>query len=163
MLNEEQRKLCEDNIKLVYSVIHSLKLAPTDDIIQEGMLFLCKAAAAYNPEKAKFSTYAFSYIRGGILMYLNKISKNSYNNVELEDEYVGEEDVSDENILRKSKYIKCRDLVDDKDQLILTLWAYGYNQTDIAKRVGISQPTVSVKLSEIINNIKGELTELGEE
>lgn len=61
-------KLIEDNMGLVYSLVS--RYYPTykedEDIIQAGMLGLCKAADTWDADKSKFSTYAFACIRNEI-------------------------------------------------------------------------------------------------
>lgn len=72
-------KLIEDNMKLVYYVIN--KYYPSylgdEDVVQEGMLGLCRAANNYDPSKTKFSTYAVICIKHQILYYLRSRSKHN--------------------------------------------------------------------------------------
>ena len=64
----ERQQLIEDNMALVYYIIS--KQYPTfigdQDVIQSGMVGLCKAAKHYDPEKGIFSTYAGRCIRNEI-------------------------------------------------------------------------------------------------
>ena len=63
-LTEEQQKLVEENIRLVYFVIRKyypnlLKGGEADDWVQIGSIGLCKAAMWFRPDVGKtFSTYA---------------------------------------------------------------------------------------------------------
>ena len=63
-----KQKLIEENMNLVYSIVS--KEYPTylhdEDIIQSGMLGLCKAADKWDERKSKFSTYAWKCIRNEI-------------------------------------------------------------------------------------------------
>lgn len=62
VLTDEQRKLVEDNVGLVYSEAHKRGVV-SEDLIQEGMMGLMNAARYYSPDfGVKFSTYAGSYI-----------------------------------------------------------------------------------------------------
>ena len=62
------QNLITNNMKLVYFIIS--REYPTylhdDDIVQSGMLGLCKAAESYDETKSKFSTYAGRCIRNEI-------------------------------------------------------------------------------------------------
>lgn len=61
-LTDEQRKLVEDNIGLVYAQVHKRGITD-EDLISEGMLALVNAARYFSPDfGVKFSTYATSYI-----------------------------------------------------------------------------------------------------
>lgn len=99
-----QQQLIEDNINLVYSLIS--KEYPTyvydEDIIQSGMLGLCKAANTWDDSKAKFSSYAWKCIRNEIYQefrrrkpFNNLWSLNNpiEDNLTLADVIVGDEDV----------------------------------------------------------------------
>lgn len=63
-----QQQLVEDNVNLVYSIVHTHypTFAKDEDIIQAGMLGLCVAAENYDESKSKFSTYAYKCIRNFI-------------------------------------------------------------------------------------------------
>ncbi len=99
-----KQQLIEDNINLVYSVVS--KEYPTylhdDDIIQSGMLGLCKAAEKWDETKSKFSTYAWRCIRNEINQeFINR--KPHSNNISLEtkvsdDGTLGDLLVGDDNI-----------------------------------------------------------------
>ena len=62
------QSLIEDNINLVYAVIH--KHFPTfvkdEDIAQSGKLGLCRAANTWDEDKGQFTTYAWKCIRNAI-------------------------------------------------------------------------------------------------
>lgn len=61
-LSDEQRKLVEDNVRLVYKIANDRGVYD-EDLIQEGMLGLINAARYYSPDfGVKFSTYAGAYI-----------------------------------------------------------------------------------------------------
>lgn len=61
MLDEQQRKLVEDNLKLCHYALHRMGIHEGDrydDCFQTACIGLCKAAKHYQPEKGEFSTYA---------------------------------------------------------------------------------------------------------
>ena len=62
-----------------------------EDYIQVGLIGLLKAIRKYNPEKAKFSTFAVTCIRNEICRFLNKKNKTKLVN------FVEEKAYSDEN------------------------------------------------------------------
>ena len=74
-----QQQMVLDNYNLVHYVMH--KKFPSyypgsyeyEDLSQEGYLGLCLAAMRYDDEKASFTTYAFNYIWGKIICYINKL------------------------------------------------------------------------------------------
>ena len=66
---DDLTKLISDNVGLVYHIVqHDFSNYRLDeDVVQSGMLGLCKAANRYDETKGAFSTYARKFIRGAIL------------------------------------------------------------------------------------------------
>lgn len=60
-MNSTQRKLVEDNHKLIYSFLqrHNLPLDAEEDWYGTAALGLCRAAVLYDSDKGAFSTYAY--------------------------------------------------------------------------------------------------------
>lgn len=73
-----KQQLIEDNMKLVYFIVQ--KYFPTyiqdEDIIQAGMLGLCKAADKWDEEVSQFSTFASKCIRNEIRLELRNRNKH---------------------------------------------------------------------------------------
>lgn len=75
-LSLEQRELVENNIGVVWRVIYEhiqvnerVFGLSYDDLVQEGSIWLCKAAATYDGKTAKFETYAKVVVKNGLLTY----------------------------------------------------------------------------------------------
>lgn len=73
-----KQELIEDNMKLVYFVLNRYypNFANDEDLIQVGMLGLCRAADLWDGESSKFSTYACNSIRNTIINEFAKRSRN---------------------------------------------------------------------------------------
>ena len=73
-----RNELIENNMPLVYHIVN--KYFPTyrgnEDIIQTGMIGLCRAADIYDPEKGAFSTIAGKWIETEIRNGLRQSSKS---------------------------------------------------------------------------------------
>jgi RNA polymerase sigma-32 factor len=71
-LTKEQQALVRDNLKFVYKIANSFyRLGHKDDLISEGCLGLCIAAAKFDPQRnVKFTTYSAWWIRAAIFNYL---------------------------------------------------------------------------------------------
>lgn len=73
MLNPEQEKIFEENKNLIYTTINQYitnagmyGLNDYDDLVQIGSIALCKAILSFDPQKAKFSSYAVTVIRNNL-------------------------------------------------------------------------------------------------
>ena len=73
-----KQELIEDNMKLVYFVLNRYypNFANDEDLVQVGMLGLCRAAEFWDGKSSKFSTYACTIIRNVIINEFTKRSRN---------------------------------------------------------------------------------------
>ena len=88
-VNMEIEKLCQDYLPLIKSIASKYKGkgVPFEDLIQEGFLGLLEAEKRFDlSKKAKFSTYAFYWIKKKILEAIQKEKIQSLNSVELKEE-----------------------------------------------------------------------------
>lgn len=153
-----------ENMKLVNFVLHKYfpRLAFDEDMIQVGMVGLCKAAESYDESKGSFTTLAVTCIRNAILLELRDQSKNpptlsmstvihenADGEVELEDSLVGDTDVDYYDVQGMMSILTPR------ERKIVELLADGRTQDEIGKQLGIAQPTVSRDCRTIKRKLKG--------
>jgi RNA polymerase sporulation-specific sigma factor len=159
---EERNTLIEENIKLVFYCFNRLhkdrfveKYA--DDLKQEGMLGLMKAANTFDSEKGRFSTYAILCIRNEMFMFMRKMRKSFdreislYTPVGLDAE--GSEvyliDTIPCNQASAEDEMECKDAVQfineqsPRNKSIMKMRVDGLTMTEIGKVLGISQSYVS--------------------
>jgi RNA polymerase sporulation-specific sigma factor len=148
----EKSDLVLENMKLVHGILN--KFYPTyafdEDMIQCGMLGLCKAADTYNDEKGKFSTYACTVIRNEIRIELTRREKYKHDVslstpvsdeegvVTLEDQLSSQLDVDycdDKGMLAE---------LTDQERQVVMLRSKGYIQEEIATELGISRSVVAM-------------------
>ena len=79
-LTSRQQELVENNLSLVYWVItESIHVNETiygfgyEDLYQEGCIWLCHAAATYDPARSCFSAYAKKVVRNGLISYCRQL------------------------------------------------------------------------------------------
>lgn len=140
-------------MRLVYFVIQKYfpNYTNDEDIKQVGMIGLIKAVDTWDEAKSKFSTYASTCISNEIRYYFRRNNKHmgvlSLNAmfdigddeyVEFEEVTVGEEDVS----LTPYCYERFYESLSDREKLLIDLSPM-YNQSEIGKALGISQPQVA--------------------
>jgi RNA polymerase sigma factor (sigma-70 family) len=148
-MNDEQQRLVTDNMKLVHFVVN--KYYPTfngnEDVSQVGMVGLCKAALAWNPEKTTFTTCACNYIRNEIRLYFreNLVEQQP---LSLDYEYEGDMTLSDaiEGDTDVNSTIGFDEFLaeePERTQLIIKLQSQGYTLTEIADVLGVPYQTVA--------------------
>lgn len=177
MTREEVNNLVIENQKLVQFVIS--KYFPMyykridkdlrEDLIQEGMAYLVRAAEKFNPILGyKFSTYAVSYIWGRLGRYvdrqikylesstysLNHIvpGKEAEKDVEfidtIEDSTARYENVE---LLNFISSLEIRDI-----EFIVEKLNKGYKQQEIARELNITQATLCMRLKKLRDLITEE-------
>ena len=154
-----KNKLIEDNMSLVYFIIN--KYYPTyikdEDIVQAGMLGLCKAADTWNEDKGAFSTYAAICIRNNIRMEFRGRGKHQgvlsldYELPETEDgaiitlgDMVADERYSPEKVSTLD-YDTFYDSLTDDEKKILDLSKNGLLQEEMATELGLTRSAVSMR------------------
>lgn len=150
MLKKQQ--LIEDNMGLVYYLVS--KEYPTylqdEDIIQCGMLGLCKAAEKWDESKSKFSTFAMFCIRSEIQMEFRRRLKHK-GVFSLDYEYNGDDGeittladcvIGDEDVPYFDMGIDLSRL-NEKEKKIVELLPTGMTQVAIANRLGVTKQYVN--------------------
>lgn len=154
-----KNQLIEDNMNLVYYLIH--KYYPTyandEDIVQAGMLGLCKAADSFDESKSTFSTYASRCILNSIRMEFRsrkkhygvlsldyKVTDDEGSEVSFGDLCVGEEDVE---FIDTSKF---NNQLTPKETELLDLLQQGLTSREIAKKLNCCPHTVANRKRRIL-------------
>lgn len=147
-----RRKLIEDNINLVYFVIHKNfpNYATDEDIVQVGMLGLCKAANSWNESKGTFSTFAIPSIYNTICKEFRSRNRHKptysleYNYSESDDDplTLGDMLVGDSDVDWVDIEELCSPL-SERERTIVEMKRTGLTQPEIAKKLGVSQQCVS--------------------
>lgn len=146
-----KQQLIEDNMNLVYSLVS--REYPTyiqdEDIIQCGMLGLCKAAEKWEEGKSVFSTFAWRCIRNEILDEFRRRAKHQgmlsldYE-VESDDggrTTFGDLVVGDEDVGYIDLDINVKSLT-PREQKVYELLQTDMTWTEIGEQLGLSKSTV---------------------
>jgi RNA polymerase sigma factor (sigma-70 family) len=73
---------------MIHKIINSLHIYKNqDEFYQHSLIALWEASRRFDPQKGSFTNYAYTYIRGFLLMELNKIYKDIQRNVYPKEEF----------------------------------------------------------------------------
>ena len=149
-------KLVEDNINLVYFLINKYypSFRGNEDVEQEGMIGLCKAAKTFDDSKGtQFSTYAtmcvLNQIReffrvnmkhNGVLSSDSMFKDDDGNEKAFIDTVVGDEDIS----VDKIQFDQFYNTLDDSEKELVQLLSK-YTQGEIGKLYGLAHNTISCR------------------
>lgn len=180
-LTEEQKRLVEDNIKIVYSCLKSAGYTDSPkDLEQEAMLALCIAAINYDDSKGQFSTYAFACVSAKIRtvcaksglwsatrkfgkgkMYegfrvdsLNRQIPGNDDEVELIEVIPSVSPTPEDIVIAKFQLSSMLAKLSDTDKSIVLLRLQGYTFREIAKKVGFTATHVCRRFNKFVENIK---------
>lgn len=152
-LNDEQRKLVEDNEGLIWyigSKYIGMGYNPNEEY-GELALGLCRAALSYNKDSGvKFNTYASAVLTNVVKTYFrlaqcDKRKISSYT-ISLDQEvYERDGDSLCLDDMLGTEYLE--DILDERELTVCKLRYQGMNQAEIASIIGISQAGVSRLLS----------------
>ena len=138
-MTEREQKLVNENMPLVYSVIHKYSVPPSDleDLIQEAFESLCLAAKRFDKTRGtNFSTYAYHYISGRCKYFIsrNALIKPVRTRESNYSKFVTYPTVEIENCKYEDKIINLNISFED-DLLCYILEKYGQLAYDIANLI----------------------------
>lgn len=144
-LTEEQAKIVEENHNLIYWYAHltGISLEEYYDLLA---IELCYTVMKWEPDKGSLANYFKIRAHGAVYKEYLKMQakKRRFDTVPFDDEigvYGTAESI--ENRLDMEK------LFDSKFGTLIQLKQEGYSQTEIAKKLGVSQTTISQMLKKL--------------
>lgn len=166
-LNDEQRKLIEDNYKLIrFLYRRSYTRVCSWEVFQGlGHEAMCKAALGYDPSKGKFTTYFAWKVKSEVGHYLTLINydvrkandgaMSLYTPVEdckkkeitILDTLQARDNIADtvtEEIYWEEKINK----LPDRTKKMIQLTYEGYGREEVAKKLNVSRSLVSMRIIE---------------
>lgn len=158
MLTEEQKRMAEENYKLVPYVLN-LMHKNYDDWHGLAAVALCEATQTYNPDRGAFTTYAILRIRSEIMKKLDYDGRKMRNPGEeilsLDMQYDNSDCtnvISMHDIIGDKYWLKQESVVEwnmilgilgQREKEFLSLYASGYRMVEIAKFYQTSPQNVS--------------------
>ena len=173
MLSEEQKKLVEDNINLVFYYLHKKHISM--DLCDVGYISLCKAARSYKPNKGwAFTTYAMKVMANDYMMLnrnMNKVKfEQSILSLDTPISSDSEKDLYLIDTVRSNfsieKELFMKDLYDNlnefmsklsyRQEVILQDFFNDVTQNETAAKIGYSQAQVSRVRKNLLSQFKKE-------
>lgn len=173
MLTKEMELLVTENMSLAgYAVKQFLSTGiDYEELCSLAYLGLTKAAGSFNAEKGKFATYAMRVMRNEILMYLRNNKKHrqcvSYDAMMCSDNedtnaflcIFGREDPELERVENIGLYDFLMEDLSEREKQVVDLVIIGETlQTDVGRRLGVSQSYVSRIERRAIQKMKQKMT-----
>ena len=157
-MNEQNKRLVEENMKLVYHVINTYypNHIGDEDLEQEGFIGLCRAAEKFDDTRdAKFSTFACSTIHNYLRHYFTGLGmkKRTANLISLDleikhDDGSGDalheviEDRKADGLFKQCEIENFVDTLDERERKIFELRSEGLTLQEVGKQLGLSHATI---------------------
>ncbi|WP_071392954.1 sigma-70 family RNA polymerase sigma factor [Bacillus tuaregi] len=130
----EFEQLASKYSNMIYSIIHTLHIYKNqDDFYQIGLIALWDASKNFKPEKGKFSTYAYSFIKGRILCALKKEKQYDDQCFYPSEEYWNLLTVETELLEKETLLSHFRHLTDREQKWVLQHFYVGLSNREIAR------------------------------
>lgn len=173
-MTDEQVKLVEDNLDMAYKVAYkwirdySGRKWDVEDFKSAAHEGLVKAAQTYNPEKGyQFNTYAGTCIQNEIRMLLRKDhhAVTAY----LDDIVMEGQDITLSDIMLTEDSFELEltfsnslkeflENLSKRDRQILFLFAKTHNQSEVSRKIGLSQSVISRHIKRLYSKFKKEVS-----
>ncbi|EPY2275170.1 sigma-70 family RNA polymerase sigma factor [Clostridium sporogenes] len=171
----------EEHLNLVHSIANKRYKQfkhkySYEDLFQEGCVGLMKATNRFDTSRGvKFSTYAYSYVDGQILMmarddkWYDKNRKERLNGIApysldaaidgLDNEIAYIDSIGNYDLNFEKVEIKMLvdELPNDLKDIVNTIYIEGFSQTEIARKFGCSQMSISRLKREALDYLKFQL------
>ncbi|WP_338449792.1 sigma-70 family RNA polymerase sigma factor [Niallia oryzisoli] len=139
----EFEQLAAEYSNMIYSIIYSLQIYKNqDDFYQIGLIALWDASKNFDEQKGKFSTYAYSFIKGRIQCALKKEKKYDDHCIYPSEEY-WKRLQSDTNLLEIETLLSYfRHLTDREKKWVIQRFYKGLSNREIAAMENMNLATV---------------------
>lgn len=161
-LNDEERKFVEENHNLIYSFLRKYGFS-MEEYYDIAALGLIEAVKRYDPSRGAFSNFAYICMLNKVRMEMRKVRSRNKRietislNIELEksslEDFLPDADTV-ESIYLHNEYVERIEKLPEKLKTVVILLASGYNQIEIAKRMGYTQAYISRLVAKALKEIK---------
>jgi RNA polymerase sigma factor (sigma-70 family) len=135
-------------------------LITVEDLQQEAWIGLLRACDKYDAKRAKFTTFAYTYIRGHVMRYITKATRHKPHQVDEDgaelDERIVEDVEVESNDLMHAIFGKVAD--QEHAQLLYDHFVYDKSFRQIAKESGVSHVAVANRINKLLDLLEQRLS-----
>lgn len=135
-------------------------LITVEDLQQEAWIGLLRACDKYDPARAKFTTFAYSYIRGHVMRYIAKSTRNKPNQIDEDAAMMDDREVSDSSAEQQDLVRTVFYLVADQEHsdLLREHFIEGKSFRQIAKETDVSHVAVANRVNKLLDLLETRLS-----
>ena len=163
-LNDEQKRLIENNLGLVYYVVNkyyskNFYYIPQSELISEGYWIITRSTLNFDENKGSYSAYIFICLKNNLLKYVKHYFDKKIETVEIKEELIKDSYVDNYNITTKKDAKDFLEYYFDKKIVNMIIDYYYNNMTweEVASKYGYSNrksccATIKQKLKTLTKN-----------
>ena len=153
-------KLVERYTPMIHRILQSLSIYRNrEEFYQTALIGLWEAQRGFNPEKGNFTNYAYSYIKGRLLLELTKHSRYEAENVYPKEEYweMVEGGCSEIPLEEEQLLSYCDSLSEKETKWVVATFVEDLSVREIAAREKVSVSAVKQWKMSALRKLRAEL------
>lgn len=134
-------------------------LITVEDLQQEAWIGLLLACDRYDANRAKFTTFAYCYIRGHVLRYITKVTRHKPVQVDEDATVLDDREYEDTTAEYKDFIQTIFDLLGDQEhiELLKEHFVHGKSFRQIAKDSGVTHVAVANRVNKMLDLLEKRL------
>ena len=135
-------------------------LITVEDLQQEAWIGLILAAERYDAKRSKFTTFAYTYIRGHVMRYITKVTRNKPLQVD-EDATLLDDRVFEDNSVEREDFMETVfDKVADQEhsELLHEHFILGKSFRQIARETEVSHVAIANRVNKLLDVLEQRLS-----
>jgi len=134
-------------------------LITVEDLQQEAWIGLLAAVDRYDAKKAKFTTFAYHYIRGHVMRYILKRTRNKPNQIDVDATELDDREHNDTSVERRDMMATIIAKVSDQSYVNLLVEHFVHNKSfrALAREHGVSHGTIANRINGLLDLLEVRL------
>lgn len=174
----------EENKQLIKNIVrhvrhkHNLQHMSEEDLLQEAYVLYYSVITHYNPLLSKPYTFLYLALSNALLSKVKELGREDMayrmgmldldyeypdTEISLSDIVPGDSGDHTKEILINSMREYVATHCDERMQLVYSMYAQGFSNTEIGKKIGVTKWMITLMLRKLINEMKEELKIYGNE
>lgn len=135
-------------------------LITVEDLQQEAWIGLLRACDKFDANRAKFTTFAYSYIRGHIMRYIAKSTLNKPNQVDEDAVLLDDREYEDDTADRQDLISTIFDKVSNEEhvELLYAHFINGKSFRQIARETNVSHVAIANRVNKLLDTLEKRLS-----
>lgn len=135
-------------------------LITVQDLQQEAWIGLLRACDKYDPSRAKFTTFAYTYIRGHVMRYITKVTRNKPNQIDEDAAIIDDRKYEETSIEQEDLMHAVFGLVADEKHahLLREHFILGKSFRQIARETNVSHVAIANRVNKMLDLLESRLS-----